>query len=181
MTENIRSTEFSFWLLPTAPLAGKLHTIIQKLAARFDAVDFEPHVTLYSGPSDDGEAETVARELAAGFPPFALTPLKIDCTRLYTKTLFVQCAESPAAWTMFEFVKNHCAKPSAYRLDPHLSLLYKTMDPAAQAGLCRTLGASKEPYLFDRLRVIETEIPLTKPEQIARWRTVMEVNLKNPS
>jgi hypothetical protein len=31
--------------------------------------------------------------------------------------------------------------------------------------------------LFDRLSVIETEIPLTRPEQITRWRTVHDCPL----
>jgi hypothetical protein len=75
---------------------------------------------------------------------------------------------------MFDMLKQRSACPSDYRLDPHLSLLYKTLPPITTADLCRTQEIPKGPYRFDRLRVIETETPLARPEQIARWRTVYD-------
>jgi hypothetical protein len=55
-----------------------------------------------------------------------------------------------------------------------LSLLYKTLPAGVQEGLCQKLNVPHGDYRFDRLRVIETELPLSQPQQIRRWRTVFE-------
>ena len=63
-------TEFTLWLTPGEPLRSTLRsTIIRRLAARLDAVEFEPHVTVFCGPSTDAEARAVARRIARQFPP----------------------------------------------------------------------------------------------------------------
>jgi hypothetical protein len=170
--------EHSLWLLPAEPLREKLRSIIRRLADTCDAVDFEPHVTISCGPSHDDEIRLIAREIASRFPPVELAALKLDHARDYTKTLFVQFRESAAARSMFDVVRDRSALPLNHVLNPHLSLLYKTMPETAQAELCRSLDAPKGIYLFDRLRVIETEIPLTQPEQIKNWRTVFEGALR---
>ena len=171
-------TEHSFWLLPAEPINATLHSIIRQLAKRFYAIEFNPHVTISCGASNDDETISIAREIAGRFSPLKLTPAKLDHTRTYTKTLFVQFQESETARQMSGMVKDRSAKPKNYVLNPHLSLLYKTMPPTEQAELCQSLEVPQGPYQFDRLRIIETEIPLAKPEQIKRWLTVFECALK---
>jgi hypothetical protein len=175
------TTEYCFLLLPVEPLFGKLRATIQQLAERHDAPAFDPHVTLYSGPSNDEEAQSIAEEITNTFSRMELAPLKLDCTRAYTKTLFIQFIESSAARQIFNFIKKHSADPSAYVLNSHLSLLYKTMDFATQNELCRTIEMQKELYLFDQLLVIETEVPVIARQQIDGWRTIYNGRLKNPS
>ena len=72
------------------------------LAASLDAVEFEPHVTVFCGPSTDAEARAVARRIARQFSPIELTADRLDHTERYTKTLFVQFQESAAVRQMFE-------------------------------------------------------------------------------
>jgi hypothetical protein len=150
------------------------------LATNYDAVEFEPHVTIFSGSSDDDEIRNTAPGVASRFSAVELTPRKLDFSSSYTKTLFIDFYESAVARHMFDAIKHGTAQPSAYVLNPHLSLLYKTMPAAAQAEICGTLEIPEGDYAFDRLRVIETEIPLTRPEQIIRWRTVFEAELRRP-
>ena len=86
-------TEFTLWLTPREPLRSLLRSTIRQLAARFDAVEFEPHVTVFSAPSTDIEARAVARRIAAQFSPIELTADCLDHSESYTKTLFVQFQE----------------------------------------------------------------------------------------
>lgn len=172
--------EHSVWLLPVEPLKKQLRSIIHKLAEKYDAVDFEPHVTITCGPSNDVQTSIIVRDIAGLFSPVALTPLKLDYTSEYTKTLFIQFQECEIARRMFDAIKEHSALPLNHVLNPHLSLLYKTMTGETQAEICRTLNVPKGAYCFDRLRAIETEIPLTHPEPIKRWRTVFECALAQP-
>jgi 2'-5' RNA ligase len=173
-------TEHSFWLLPVEPLKKQLRSIIQRLAKKYDAINFEPHVTISCGPPDDDQTRTIARGIASLVSPVKLTPMKLDYTSEYTKTLFIQFQESEVVRRMFETIKDRSSQPLNHVLNPHLSLLYKTMPVATQAEICRTLDVPKEIYFFERLRAIESEIPLTQPEQIKRWRTVCECALGLP-
>ena len=50
---EIAYTEFTLWLIPCEPLRRTLHALICRLAADLDAVEFEPHVTLFCGPSNE--------------------------------------------------------------------------------------------------------------------------------
>ena len=175
-----RYTEHCFWLLPAEPLKGQLRSIVQQLAKKYDAIDFEPHVTISSGPSGDDQTHAIARRAASLYSHVELIPVKLEHTSEYTKTLFIQFQESSIVRHMSDAIKDRHAGPVNYVLNPHLSLLYKTMPLAMLAGICQTFDVPKGIYVFDRLRAIETEIPLTEPDQIKRWRTVFECTLGQP-
>ncbi len=170
-------TEHSFWLLPAEPLNGELRAIIQQLAKKYDAIDFEPHVTIFSGPSHDDQTHAMARGAASLYSHVELTPVKIEHTSEYTKTLFIQFQKSNSVSLLSDAIRDRNSRFVNYRLNPHLSLLYKTIPPAVLAGICETLAVPKGPCAFDRLRAIETEIPVIGPDQIKRWRTVFECPL----
>jgi hypothetical protein len=173
-------TQHSFWLLPAEPVKEQLRSIVQQLAKEYDAIDFEPHVTIYCGPSDDDLTRTIAHGVASLYSHVELIPVKLEHTSEYTKTLFIQFQESDVVRRMSDAIKDRHAQGVSYVLSPHLSVLYKTMPLAMLAGICHTFDVPEGPYVFDRLRAIETEIPLTGPDQIKRWRTVFECTLRQP-
>lgn len=150
------------------------------MAANLDAVNFEPHVTLFCGPGDDAEASAVAELIANRFMPIELTPDRLDQTAQFTKTLFLQFEESGAARQMFEVAANAWSAPSGYVFNPHLSLLYKTLPEAERRRLSHALDIPIGRYVFDRIRVVETELPIEDPGPIRRWRVVSNVALRGP-
>ena len=169
---EIAYTEFTLWLTPQEPLATTLRALIRRLAADFDAVEFEPHVTLFCGPSKETEARATAGAIAARFPPVELGVDRLDYTDRFTKTLFVQFAELAAARRMFEAARDCYASASNYAFNPHLSLIYKRLPEAKQRELCQTLSASRGNYTFDRVRMIETELPIEDAGPVRRWKTI---------
>ncbi len=167
-------TEYTLWLIPSEPMRSSLRSTIIQLAAKLDAVAFEPHVTLFCGPSDDGEVLTVARRIGKQFPPIELIANHLDHSDAYTKTLFIQFQESALARQMFSLAAAGFSRPSDYILNPHLSLLYKNQTAETRQKLCETLDARFGSYSFDRIRMIETEIPIEDEGPIRRWRLVCE-------
>lgn len=170
-------TEFALWLTPREPLRQQLRAEIERLATKFDAVDFDPHVTVFCGPADEAEACSAANRVAKQFEPIELIAEKLDYTNHFTKTLFVQFQNSTLLRKMYETVKKYYAQPSNYELNPHLSLLYQHMIEGRQRELCRKLDIPLGIYLLDTFRVVETENPINRPEPIRRWRTVCEGTL----
>jgi len=174
---EIAYTEFTLWLVPREPLRSTLSAIIRRLAADLDAVEFEPHVTVFCGPSTEEEARATATAIAARLSPIELTAAGLDYTDRYTKTLFVQFEESAVARWMFEAARDGYSSRSDYTFNPHLSLLYKTLPEMKQNELCRTLEVPTGAYGFDRIRTIETESPIEGPGPVRRWRRVCDVGL----
>jgi len=171
-------TEFTLWLTPCEPLRTSLRSTISQLAARCDAVEFEPHVTVFCGPSTDAEARAVARRVARQFSPIELTAVGLDHTEHYTKTLFVQFQESSCLRQIFETAAAHYPRSSDYVLNPHLSLIYKKLHEEIQTELCETLDVPTDSYRFDRVRMIETELPIEDPGPVRRWRVVCDEPLE---
>jgi len=169
--------EHSYWLVPAEPLNGQLRAIVGQLAEKYDAIDFEPHVTISSGPSDESLTQTIARGIASLCSRVELVPLKLEHSSVFAKTLFIQFQDSGAARQMSDAIKALNARCANYVLNPHLSLVYKIMPVAMRAEISQMLDVPKQNYVFDRVRAIETEIPLTEPAQVKRWRTVFECRL----
>jgi 2'-5' RNA ligase len=162
------------WLTPSEPLRSTLRSIIRRLAASLDAVEFEPHLTVYCGPSTDAEARAVAHLIARQFSPIELTADRLWHTERYTKTLFVQFQETATIRQIFEVAANGYSRQSNYILNPHLSLLYKTLPETERRELCGTLDIPMGDYEFDRIQMIETELPIEDAGPVRRWRVVCD-------
>jgi 2'-5' RNA ligase len=167
-------TEFTLWLTPSEPQRSLLRSTIRRLAARLDAVEFEPHVTVFCGSSTEDEARAVAGKIAMRFAPIELTAVRLDHSELFTKTLFVQFNESARLREMFEMVAADFSHPSNYVLNPHMSLLYKKQTEAGRRNLCASLEVPMGYYGFDRIRMIETELPIEDDGPIRRWRELCD-------
>src|SRR5713101_187455 len=116
------ATVFSYWLVPAEPAAAALRTEIARLAERYDAVAFEPHVTLYSGRSDDREVAETLDFLRASFRPIRLVPFVIAQSSRLTKTLYIRLELSDALASLAGTIKEKARQPSNSTLDdPHVS------------------------------------------------------------
>jgi hypothetical protein len=172
----ITHTEFTLWLIPREPLRSALQAIIRRLAESLDAVEFEPHVTVFSGRSTEAEACEAAQRIASQFSPLELKAIGLDNTPQYTKTLFVQFEESAIARRMFNAARSY-SPASDYALNPHLSLLYKHLPGPKRRELCEMPDVPAGEYQFDRLRLVETDAPIEDSGPIHRWRTCLDAPL----
>ena len=173
-------TEFTLWLTPGEPLRSKLRSIISQVAKSLDAIEFEPHVTVFCSPSTDAEACALVDQIAKQFGSIELVADRLDYTDHYTKTLFVQFKESTVLRQIFEIAVGCTQRQSNYCLNPHLSLLYKKLPNASQRALCETLDVPMGNFWFDGIRIIETELPIEDAGPITRWRVVREAKLEGP-
>jgi 2'-5' RNA ligase len=165
-------TLFSYWLLPAEPAAAGLQAQIKGLAVRYDAVVFEPHVTLYTGPSDDREVAATLASLRQSFQPLTLVPFVVAQSSRLTKTLYIRLELTSELAALAQAIKGEARHPSDSRLDdPHVSLLYQRIDEKERAKLAAEL-ALPAPFAGDGIAVIETEIPIEDLDQIRRWRFV---------
>jgi 2'-5' RNA ligase len=143
--------------------------LIKELAQRYDAPGFEPHVTLAGGEMSEERAREILRNLSVR-QPIELEITGIKHSEKYTKTLFVQFRSVPQIEALGAEI--HKAAGSDYKLNPHLSLLYKEMPDDEKAQAAREISFPFDCVMFEVVTVIVTPTPIRKPDDIQAWRTL---------
>jgi hypothetical protein len=163
----------SYWLVPAAAERAVFQDLITTLARRYSAPTFVPHVTLYSGesPPDERPLELMAQVLHA----VHVVQLQVDrilYTAEFTKTLFVQLHPSPVLSQLTDALRHLSAMPSAYVLNPHLSLLYTPMGESEQRHLAETISLSLSTVLCDAVWAIASSGVTRTAADVTRWEVV---------
>ena len=82
--------------MPADPLKAKLRSVIRNLAEEFGAPEFDPHVTIWAGPSDRNKVQAATGDITSQWGSLDLRMRKLDQSDLYTKTFFIQFDHSDA-------------------------------------------------------------------------------------
>jgi len=170
---NQRNPILAYWLVPAEPMRSSLASTIAQLASRLDAPLFEPHVTIYVAASGNEDPHEFINAASSGCAPFPLTVRDIQCSEEFTKTVFVQFEPSAGLSEMSRKVREVSGSNDAYELNPHLSLIYKTMTKKQRAQLAASIQLPFTEVLFDTLKaVVCPTTPIRSREDVENWRVV---------
>jgi hypothetical protein len=170
----------AFWLLPGEPSMRVFARIVDELAHRYDAPRFLPHVTVHvDRVVPHADLAGVLEEAAARVRPFAMQAGPTGHSPLRFKALFltlsggavVDLAAALAAgvgrWRP-EPAEGEPA-PAAYRLEPHLSLLYQELPEAERAPLAARHCYDGESFYFDRIAAVTPAPAAQNLSRVADW------------
>jgi 2'-5' RNA ligase len=174
----VREGVIAFWLIPAEPAHSLLQGIINDLARRYDAPVFEPHVTIHVAADRADLAETVL-EQAARESAINLTPLGIDQSEQFVKTLFVQFVLSAELRRINENIRNVAHDALGYELNPHLSLLYNKMDAAIRRDLALSMSVPFGQVMFDAIKAVRCVLPTRSCADVEAWRIVAAASLSS--
>jgi 2'-5' RNA ligase len=166
----------TYWLCPAEPARRELSAIIRELAARFDAPVFEPHLTVYVAKAE-GENAVAVLEQTVNRSRFRLAIRGVDYAEQFTKTLFVQFAPDNALAHFGEELRRASVSPTDYTLNPHLSLIYKSMDPEIKRRLASSIALSFAEVIFDSVKAVISPATIETTADIEAWRVVAERTL----
>jgi 2'-5' RNA ligase len=170
-------TVIAYWLIPAEPAKSFFQRIINDLARRCDAPFFEPHVTIHVGADRDDAAEKALRDAARKCKPIGLTPLGIDQSDEFIKTLFVQFAVSAELRKINNVIREAANDSSQYELKPHLSLLYKKMQTAARRQLAASINVPLSEVAFDAINAVRCIAPTQSRADVEAWHVVAVASL----
>ena len=168
----------TYWLCPAEPARSHFATMIRELAARFDAPGFEPHVTIFVTSAEREDPGQVLGKVLSGHERFGLTALGLDYSDNFTQTLFIRFAPHPDLARLSEDLRRASGSPSDYELNPHLSLLYKTMDSETKRELARTIPLLFGDAIFDTVKAVLSPARIESREDVESWRVVAEERLR---
>ncbi len=170
--------EISYWLIPGEPEKSLLSKIISGLAERFDAPKFEPHLTLYSGATDD---LTLVDEIIAGstvgISEVVLRSTGIEHSEKFTKAMFVGFEVNGTLARISNELKRLSASPADYRLEPHLSLIYADLSNEVKGALAREIQV---PPLtrFNSVQAVRTTADTRTKRDVETWRVLAQTFLE---
>jgi len=167
----------TYWLCPAEPARSELSAIIRDLAARFGAPLFEPHVTLSVASAEKENPSAVLKKGLQGKRPYRLAIRGLDYSDKFTKTLFVQFEPDNDLESLSEDLRRASASPSDYELNPHLSLIYKTMDQETKRRLAASLALPFADLIFDRVKAVISPETISSRKDVEAWRVVAEEEL----
>ena len=173
----IRQTVIAYWLIPSESAHSFFQAIINDLARRYDAPVFEPHVTIYVGADRADGAEEALGNAARLFKLTRLTPLGIDQSNEFIKTLFVQFAMSAELRKANDIIRDAANDSSQYELKPHLSLLYKNLAAATRHKLAASIKVSLSEVTFDAIKAVRCVSPTQSRADVEAWRVVAAISL----
>ena len=167
-----RQTVIAYWLIPSEPAHSFFQRIINDLARRYDASVFEPHVTVHVGADQADAAEKALEKAASESELVRLTPLRIDQSDEFIKTLFVQFAMTVELGKINGIIRHAANDSSHYELKPHLSLLYKNLPAATRSKLAALITVPFSEIPFDSLQAIRCISPTQTKADVEAWKLI---------
>jgi 2'-5' RNA ligase len=167
----------TYWLCPAEPARSEFARLIGDLAARFDAPVFEPHVTIHVTRADQEDPASVLDKIVKGRRPYRLNVRGVNYSDKYTKTLFVQLAPTAELAQLSEDLRRASVSPSDYQLNPHVSLLYKTMDEERKRQLAPSITLPFTEVNFSGVKAVLSPGEIKSYEDVEAWRVIAECGL----
>jgi hypothetical protein len=168
----------AYWLMPAAPMRDFFATLITELAQRFDAPFFQSHLTIYVENASHEHATRVIEEVAADFGQIGMSVAGVRFSEEFFKTVFVQFFASAALTRLSEAIQSRSVDAAEYHLDPHLSLIYKTMSADEKNKLAASLRLPFDEVIFDLVAAISAPSEAKTHAGVEAWEKVAERRLK---
>jgi 2'-5' RNA ligase len=172
-----KQTVIAYWLIPSEPAHSFFQRMINDLARRWDAPVFEPHVTIHVGADRVDAAKNALGAAARKYKLIGLTPLGVDRSDEFIKTLFVQFATSAELPKINGIIREAANDSSQYELKPHLSLLYKNLAVATRCELAASMKVPLAEVTFDAIKAVRCVSPAKSRADVEAWRVVAAASL----
>lgn len=160
----------TYWLIPAEPARSYFRSLIVDLARRLDAPVFEPHVTLYVTKAAEESPAAVLQTALTNPKPLRLSITGLACSDEFTKTLSVQFQPSSALRKVSEQLRAASVSQREYELNPHLSLIYKTMTPETKRQIMNLLDLACTEVEFDSVKAVVSPAKVESREDVESWR-----------
>jgi hypothetical protein len=106
-----------------------------------------------------------------------VTPLGIDQSDEFIKTLFVQFAMTAELRKINDMIREAANDSSQYELNPHLSLLYKNLAAQTRRELAASINVPFSEVTFDAIKAVRCVSPAKSGADVEAWHVVAAASL----
>jgi 2'-5' RNA ligase len=169
-----RRIVIAYWLIPTEPARSYFQNIVNDLAKRYAAPEFEPHVTVQVGVDYTETVDEVLSKAGRSSKKIALQVLDVSSSSEFIKTLFVRFTRSTQLQQLNQSIRTAAQDSSDYQLSPHLSLLYKRISIKDRRLLAHSIQVPFSEVTFDSMKAVRCVSPTRSCADVEAWRVVAE-------
>ena len=163
----------AIWLTFSKNDRDYLKKIMDKLAEKYHAPKFEPHITVYGlVESEMSLIESIVKEATLNCNSFLVEKSEILQSEELWKTVYVELKMNKQLELIYTNLKKHFKKIVKYEFNPHISLIYKILPMEEKMKIINNLDIKNE------FQVSKLAIQKFSPD-IKKWKIVKEYNLKN--
>jgi 2'-5' RNA ligase len=167
-----RRIVIAYWLIPAEPVRSYFQNIVNDLAERYAAPEFEPHVTVHVGKDCTETIDEVLSKAGRSSKKIALQVLNVSSSSEFIKTLFVLFTRSTQLQQLNQSIRTAAQDSSDYQLTPHLSLMYKRMSIQDRRLLTHSIEVPFSEVIFDSLKAVRCVSPTRNRVDVEAWRVV---------
>lgn len=162
----------TYWLIPAEPARSHFAAVISDFATRFDAPIFEPHMTVYATIMGKEDGAAVLEQVVANCGTYSLRTSGVSYSDEFTKTLFVQFHPSEALSKLTANFREASSSKDDYELNPHVSLIYKTMPSETKTEIASSVCVPFEEVRFESAWAVISPADIQTREDVEAWRVV---------
>lgn len=167
----------AYWLCPAEPTRTYFATLINNLATKLDAPAFDPHVTLYVTGAANENPGAVLEQVLKDRGSCQLSVRGLEYSDKFTKTVFVQFEPTEEPARLSSDLRRASAIQNDYELNPHLSLIYKTMDREIKREIADSIRLPFASVAFDLVKAVISPAEIKSRQDVEAWRVVAEKKL----
>lgn len=134
-------------------------------------------MTIHVGADRADAAKTALEDAARECKLIGLTPLGIDQSDEFIKTLFVQFAVSAELSKLSGIIREAANDSSECELKPHLSLLYKNLAASSRCELAASIDIPLSEVAFDAIKAVRCVSPTQSRADVEAWQVVAAASL----
>jgi hypothetical protein len=161
-----------YWLTPANAERALFGDIISILSKQFAAPNFDPHLTLLAATEDGQSPEQVLQNIDAR--PISLAALDVAFSAEFRKTLFVRLESNPLLQDLVIDLARAVSSPGKQLVDPHISLLYKSLSPEVQKELATTIKLPVQTVTFDSIAAVRSISPIANGADVEAWEVLVQ-------
>jgi len=172
-----RRIVIAYWLIPSEPARSYFQSLINHLARRYNAPQFEPHLTIHVGTNCADAVDVVLLKAARSCERITLQALEVSGSSEFIKTLFVQFAATTQLQQLNQSIRIAAQDSSDYELNPHLSLLYKRVSTRDRRLLTDSIEVPFPEVTFDSLKAVRCISPTQSRADVEAWHVIAAKDL----
>lgn len=156
--------KFSIWLCPVNNDLIYISDIISHLSRKYSAPIFIPHVTIFSPIICDLRTlDNIVKNIVVDLKPLCVNVKNFEHSNFLWKTVFINLEINASLQSVFNKLNSKLSKFSSYNFLPHISLIYKSLDPLTRQKIIDTCSI-KDSFCFDKIHIISSS------ENVLDWR-----------
>ena len=166
----------TYWAMPEKEDAAYLQTMNNNLSSRYDAVPFDPHLTIFGDQLiERSKAVRVLDEIVKGILPFDIKVDQINQSELFWKTVCIELKPNKNLTLLNKRLSEQFPHKD-YTFLPHMSLLYQSLSKKTKKNIISRL-CIKNTFRISTVAVIAAGQKKEDLYDIASWKIVKKIRL----